>query len=381
MILAAIVFGLLFVIVWAIWHYFHAQLTDALRWVRVGEMWLATLLVKSNYAVVVPNAGTQSMQVWRDWLPKANVGNIGIPEIIVTTYLAVLPLRPIFVGLIGVMMLWAILFGPGTKYRRRMSLETLIQEQARSFPAIAPFVKFDPRKMPHRVLGGAVPSKLPMFSEALSPEEWIAFHEIKVQNNQIDLNRAHQALALQLGKRWQGPLKLPMHAQAFYAACALRHARKRKESEALLNELSLNWTPDGGLNLPSNVKSQVRSIIKDPKLGGALQKYADKHAFEATALLRSLARAREEGGVLAPASFLWMRGQDRTLWYPMNNLGRKSYHPEAVGALVHYTNELIAGQKIPTPRFDDVIKGFEAFLRSPGARTIPPLDKTGGGKR
>ena len=84
---------------------------------------------------------------------------------------------------------------------------------------------------------------------------------------------------------------------------------------------------------------------------------------------------------MAPASFLWLRGQDRALWYPLNNLGRKSYHAEAVGALVHYTNELIAGQKIPMPRFDDVIRGIEAFLRGPGSKPIPPLDKTAtGGK-
>jgi intracellular multiplication protein IcmP len=127
---------------------------------------------------------------------------------------------------------------------------------------------------------------------------------------------------------------------------------------------------------------QIYKIIRDPKLGGALQKYADQHAYETTALLRCLARARQEGGVLAPASFLWLRGQDRTLWYPLNNLGRRSYHAEAVGALVHYTNELIAGQKIPTPRFEDVIKGIEAFLKSPGAKSIPPLDKTAaGGKK
>jgi intracellular multiplication protein IcmP len=379
--MAVIVLGLTFALAWAIWHFFHAQLTEVLRWIRVGEMWIATLLVGHDYAVMVPNAGKQSMNVWRDWLPKARVSEIGVPEIIVITYVAVLPLRSIFAGMLGLMMLWAIFYGPGTKYRRRMTLEDLIKEQARSFPAIAPFIKFNPLNMPYRVPGDPVPGTLPMFSEALSPEEWIAFHEIKVQNNQLDMNKAYQALALQLGKRWQGPLKLSMPAQGLYAAFALRHARKRKESEDLLNQLSLAWSPEKGLDLPLKLKAQIRQIIKNPKLGGALQKYTDKHAFETTALLRALSRSREEGGVLAPASFLWLRGQDRTLWYPLNNLGRKSYHPEAVGALVHYTNELIAGQKIPTPRFEDVIKGIEAFLRGPGSRAIPPLDKKSRGMK
>jgi intracellular multiplication protein IcmP len=178
-----------------------------------------------------------------------------------------------------------------------------------------------------------------------------------------------------LGKRWQGPLKLSWPAQSLYAACALRHARKRKDSEDLLDQLSLSWSPESGLKLTLKLKNRIRQIIKDPKLGGALQKYTDKHAFETTAMLRALSRARQEGGVLAPASFLWLRAADRALWYPMNNLGRKSYHAEAVGALVHYTNELIAGQKIPAPRFDETIKGIEAYLSGPGAGPIPELKK------
>jgi len=377
-IMTAIVLGLLFGLSWAIWHFFHAELTNVLRWIRVGEMWIASLAVKSDYAVVVPDVGLQYMRTWRDWLPRANVGDIGFPEIRVTTYVAVLPLRIFFASLLAGMMAWAIFFGPGTQYRRRMRLEDLIKEQARSFPAIAPFVKFNPLNAPYRVPGQAVPSVLPIFAEALSPEEWIAFHEIKVQNNQVDLNTAWQALALQLGKRWRGPFKLSVHAQGLYAACALRFARKRKESEALLNQMSLAWSPENGLKLPFKVRTEIYNILKDPKLGGALQKFADQHAFETTALLRCLTRAREEGGVMAPASFLWLRGEDRALWYPLNNLGRKSYHAEAVGALVHYTNELIAGQKIPAPRFEDVIKGIEAFLRSSSSKAIPPLDKTPG---
>ena len=77
---------------------------------------------------------------------------------------------------------------------------------------------------------------------------------------------------------------------------------------------------------------------------------------------------------MAPAQFLWLRGADRNLWYPLNNLGRKSYHAEAAGAMVHYTNELIAGQKIPTPRFDEIIKGIEAYLKSAMVRSIPERD-------
>ena len=380
-IMAGIIAGLTFGIGWAIWNAFHDQLTNMLRWIRVGEMWIVTILKGDNYTVILPDTipehvGQQYLQQWRHFFSTTDVHKIGVAELKASTYIVVPALRPLFCVILGAIAMWALLMGPNTKYRRRMTLEGLMKEQSLSFPAIAPFVKFNPCEMQFRVVGQAVPATLPLFAEALAPEEWVAYHEIQMQNNQIDANQTYQALALQLGGRWQGPLKLPIHAQGLYAAFALRHARKRKDSEELLGQLALHWTPENGLKLPLKIKMKIRKIITDPKLGGALQKHADKHAYATTALIRCLNRAREEGGVLAPASFLWLRGEDRELWYPLNNLGRRAYHAEAVGALVHYTNELIAGQKIPTPRFDDVIKGIEAIITGPAGRPIPALDRT-----
>lgn len=372
-----IIFGL----AWIIWTVFQVQLKTLLNWIRTGELYLGMLLRGDDHMVPVYGEATQRIGAWRKGLPDFKPENTTYEVIRVATYVSVLPVRYVFAGLLGLLALWCIFFGPGTHYRRRMNLEGLMAEQARSFPAISPFLKFDPRKLPFRAPGSPVPAQLPMFSEALSPEEWLAYHEVRMVNGQIDVNRAWQALGEQLGRRWQGPLALPLHAQGLYAACALKHARKRKDSERLLNEMSRAWSADGGLKLPGKVKSEIRKVIKDPKIGGALQKYADQHAYETTAMLRVLARARQEGGVLAPAEFLWLRGHDRTLWYPLNNLGRKSYHAEAAGALVHYTNELIAGQKIPTPRFEEVIRGLNDYMKSGMARPIPELDKKAGGMK
>ena len=216
--------------------------------------------------------------------------------------------------------------------------------------------------------------KLPLFDEALSPEEWIGYNEIPFQNKKIDYDKAYRALTKQLGPRWQGPFKLPLYAQGLYAVCALKQVRKRDDAEALLNQLSLSWSAKKGFKPSGKLKKQIREIIKNPKTGGELQKYADKHAFTTTALLRCLARARDEGGVLASATFLWLRAVDRELWYPMNNLGRKSYHAEACGAMVHYVNEIIAGQKIPVPQFEGAIKGVEDFVNGPSGKPIPPLE-------
>lgn len=370
-----IVFG----IGWCIWHFFQGELTWMVKWIRVGELHLVALLHGSNYKAFGTDGTVQRLDVWRRWLPNAPVEDFDVDHIKESTVIAVLPLKIAFMAIMALMAIVATIYGPGTHFRRRMNLEALMAEQAKVFHAIQPFLKFDPRKLPFRAPGQPVPSQLPIFSEALSPEEWLAYHEVKVVGGALDRNKAYQALSLQLGNRWQGPEKLPLHAQGLFAVFALKHSRKRKESEVLLSLLSQSWSANKGFRPSGKLKSMIKSTIRNPKIGGALCKFADQHAFETTAMARSLQRAREEGGVIAPAEFLWLRGQDRALWYPLNNLGRKSYSVEAVGALVHYTNELIAGQKIPMPRFDEVITGFEKYMKSGGARAIPELDK--GGKR
>lgn len=370
-----IMFGLAAFIIgglcWLIWHFFSVELTSLVRWIRVGELHLVQLIHGDDLAV-----NGQKASVWRKWLPRAAAQDITPQHIRISTEVAVWPLTKIFFALIMLMIVVVMFKGPGTHYHRRMNLEMLMREQAKSFPTIAPFLKFDPRKQPHRAPGAPVPKKLPLFAEALSPEEWLAYNQVKVGGgSRVDPTDAYNALALQLGKRWQGPLKLPVHLQGLYAAFALKYVRKRKQCDELLNALALSWSDKGGFKPSGSLVSQIRKIIKDPKVGGELKKYADQHAYETTALLRCLARAREEGGVLAPAQFVWLRGVDRNAWYPLNNLGRKSYHAEAAGAMVHYTNELIAGQRIPTPRFEEVVRGIETYLKSGMARAVPALQK------
>jgi intracellular multiplication protein IcmP len=379
-IMTTVVFGLVIGISWVIWHFFSNELTNAVRWIRVTELYLVKFIYGDG-AVLARGGQRYGVAGFLEFMKKARVGEISAEHVRVSTMLAVYPMRYFFIGGIALMALVLLFKGPNAHYRRRMGLEMLMREQAKSFPTIQPFLKFDPRKTPHRAPGSPVPANLPVFSEALSPEEWMAYHEVSYKNGQLDMNAAFHGLVEQLGNRWQGPLKLPVHAQGLYAVFALKHVRKRKESEQMLNDLALSWSDEKGFRPSSALKSRIRKVIKDPKQGGALQKFADQHAFETTALLRCLSRARDEGGVMAPAQFLWLRGHDRTLWYPLNNLGRKSFHAEAAGAMVHYTNELIAGQKIPTPRFEDVIRGMETYMKSGAGRPIPELDKSKGARK
>lgn len=368
-IMTFIVVGLIVGISYVIWKVFRIQLLEALRLVRMAEIQIGMLLHGHDVAV-----NNFTLQQWFNSVRDTNVRALTGDDIRTTTFVAVSPIRKLFVVLLAAMSVFVIFKGPGSKYRRRMGLEALMNEQAKSFPNITPFLKFDPRDLPFRAPGAPVPAQLPLFAEALSPEEWLAFHEVSYSGGQIDVNRAWAALAQQLGKRWEGPKKLPPHMQGLYAAFCLKAARKRKECDVLLAEMSVSWSAEKGLKLKSSTMAKIRKIINDPKLSGPMEAAAGHHAYVTTAMLRCLQRARAEGGVLAPSEFVWLRGHDRNLWYPLNNLGRKSYMAEAAGAMVHFTNELIAGQKIPTPRFDDVIRGYENYMKSGVGRSIPERD-------
>ena len=97
--------------------------------------------------------------------------------------------------------------------------------------------------------------------------------------------------------------------------------------------------------------------------------------------MRALAFARSEGGVLAPAQFVWLRAHDRGLWYPLNNMGRQSFHMEAMGAMAHFKAERMTQRPIPVAKMGDAVKTIKEYMGSQRARPIPQLDYSGSKKK
>jgi intracellular multiplication protein IcmP len=167
---------------------------------------------------------------------------------------------------------------------------------------------------------------------------------------------------------------LPDYIEGLLAAFALMGSQKRDESEGLLNQLSLSWTAQKGFKPSSELMSKIHKILKDPEVGGKALEIANLHAYRTTAVLDILRWARWMGGVLAPAYFLWLRGHDRTLWYALNNLGRRSFHSEGAGAIAHYMAEQNAKKPLPIPRIDTAIVTLNQYMSSPNAAAIPPRE-------
>ncbi len=364
------------------WYFFEYQVKDVIRWIRVAEIKFIALFVDENYTVTIQGEQIPLEASIRN-IENIDSSNLDSSMMGLITRIALEPIKIPAMIIMSLMGLWALLFGPGTQYRRKMNIDSLIGAQAGNFPSIQPFIKFNPSNMPPRPPGAPVPAELPLFSEALGPEEWIAYNQIPIPDGKLDENACYIAFAKQLGPRWQGPMRLPPYKQIFLAACCLKAARKRGPSDDMLGRLARCWSHDKGLQLSKDKKllKEARDILKNRELAGSTLAKCNQHAFHTTALLRAVQTARDEGGVLAPAQFVWLRGHDRNLWYPLNNLGRQAYHMEALGALAHFKAERRTQRPIPKPKLDDAISSIVEYMSSPRARPVPQLDYSKGGKR
>lgn len=362
-----LVLGTITVVSILIWVYLHTQISSGFRWIRVGQIYLISLF-------------TDNLDELRDQLIQLEPAQVSVYYLVLTTQWVMDYLKFPVTLILGIYALVSFFLKFDSKFTRKMGLENMITEHAKAFPVITPITKFNPLESGFRTLGSAVPSKMAPFAEALSPEEWVAYKAIPMPNNQLDLSVTRQCFLKQLGRRWRSPQRLPHYMQALFVAFAMKASGMRRESDDFLSELAKCWDPKRGLRLSKTVRKTMRHHLDNPKTGRVMSKLALQHAFTTTALLRLLQTAREQGGVLAPAQFIWLRAVDRHLWYPLNNLGRSAVHIEASGAIAHYRAEKSANKPIPNPKVEPAVEGLVTYLEKNGytgnnpTQPIPPRD-------
>jgi len=375
----ALLLIVLFVILWLIWHFHSETISNVIRWVRYGEMWLISLFVGDEYTV--PYLGGETN--WREGFeltPK--ISHVKTPEALsLFAALAMQPLKPVFSLFLVLAAGWAMFKGPGTQYRRKHNVESLLEFQSSNFPIIAPFVDFNPAEQPPRPPGSDVPAELPAFAEALGPEEWLAYNQIPVPDGVVNVKATKKAFKRQLGGRWVGVKGLRDYEKVLLAAFCLKAARKRGVADDLLGKLALCWSHKGGMKVSRKVLNEAQKVLRNRKMAEATLAECNLHAFKTSALIRALQYARSEGGVLAPSQFLWLRAVDRNLWYPLNNVGRQSLHIEAMGAMAHFKAERMTKRPIPVPKLDGAVSSISEYMMTNKARPIPALDYSQSKKR
>lgn len=371
-----ILFVMIAICLYFVYRHNAIEVHNIIRWIRYLELSLISLFTPDNFTVTMANGDKinveQLLKVLKS-VPKENINFERVSEI---TYIALYPLKWLFAAFATFVGLWAYTRGPGTQYTQVFNLDKFIQFQSNAFPVISPFIDFNPAKRPPRPPGADVPSELPPFAEALGPEEWLAYYQIPIKDQVIDKNAVFKAFARQLGPRWKGAKNLAPYKQVLLAAFCLKAARKREAADEMLGRLAKCWSHDKGLQLgkEGGLLREARKILNNKDLAYKVIKNCNQHAWETSALLRGLLSAREDGGVLAPAQFVWLRAYDRELWYPLNNLGRQSNHIEAIGAMAHFRFEKRIQRPLPKPKVQDAVESIISYMASGNARPIPALD-------
>ncbi len=355
---------------------FTPEIHGVLRWIRYGELWVISLFTPDSYTVSLPSGEEYNLADSLDILTQIPREKLSVDFLAAVTGVAMGPIKYITMFIIALIGLWSYRNGPGTQYTEIFDLTSFIRFQSQNFPIISPFIKYNPNEQAPRPPGSKVPAELPHFAEALGPEEWLAYHQIPIKDKDIDKNAAFKAFSRQLGPRWQGVKNLAPYKQILLAGFCLKASRKREASDELMGRLARCWSHDKGLQLnrePGLLK-EARKILKNKDLAYKVLKNCSQHAFQTTALLRGLLTAREEGGVMAPAQFVWLRAHDRDLWYPLNNLGRQSNHSEAIGAVAHFKQERRVKRPIPKPKMQEAVTSMIEYMNGSNVRPIPELD-------
>ncbi|MFA7276287.1 MAG: type IV secretion system protein [Pseudobdellovibrionaceae bacterium] len=375
---------------WLFWVYQSQNVRNMMRWIRVGEMHVSSVFLGDDHILTEQgkikfkrNGDPMTLGEVRDALSADSMTKDKLTEPLMDLAATggVTPLRYVISIILLVLGFWALYSGPRAHFRRKLDLNLLIKRQSKNFPMISPFVTFNPSNQPPRPPGAPVPAELPSFAEALGPEEWVAYFDVPIPDGKLDTEAATRSFSKQLGPPWRGYAHMAPYRQVLLAAFCLKSVRKRADADRILGELSKAWTFEGGLRLSGKLLAEARKILKNRDVTAKIFSKCNQHAYENTALLRALAVAREEGGVLAPAQFIWLRGYDRTLWYPLNNLGRQAYHMEALGAMCHYKAEKATQRPIPRPKVEDAVKSITEYMASTNARPVPALDYSKSKKR
>jgi intracellular multiplication protein IcmP len=90
--------------------------------------------------------------------------------------------------------------------------------------------------------------------------------------------------------------------------------------------------------------------------------------------MAALVHGRAQKGILPPADFLWLKAVDRPLWYGLHNLGRRTFHVEALALMSHYRTEIKSGKRSAFPLIGRAADALFKKLNSsplPTGETLP----------
>lgn len=333
-----------------IWHYKHAAISTAVMWFKTPEAWLLAQL-------------SSAFQLDYDFVRYAD------PEAVTWAHLHALfsdtgmvfrwPVAFLLVGF----SIWCFLKPLDRQFRRKLDLTGLMREQARVFPTILPAVVENP--MLDKSGRWARPLKERGWAKARKVKCYDPEGRLDMEEGRPDREAAREAFVEDLGSYWRGARTLPPHLRALVAAFSLKAAQKRSDYQALVDSLAKLWAKAGyrrgmdkALAENGKVLEYVDIVLANTGFGGAADSVGYGHAYVASAMPEILEWGRRGGGVIGCADFTWLRVENRTIWYVLQNTGRETSYPEGAAGIAHWRAEKVAGRPLFEPAVDQAVVGL-----------------------
>lgn len=284
---------------------------------------------------------------------------------------------------------------------RRFNMESLLKNNAESFPCLRPVVgrgkyllsreSYDagPWKVARTPVQFALENGLLLdeAGKAIKPEQALLKNGMASMlrpawgNARLDEKKSLVVLKKQLGKRFKGHKSLSSCRRALAAALLAYAEGDKKACLAILDAISTSYREEKGQ--PFCPLLTARGFVK--KLNWKKHKKSlsenclTRHsAYELPWFMALLYRARQKG-VLASSQFLWLRPLDRPLWYALNQCGGRAAWAEGFAAWAHYQAEEKAGKALPEPHVQPAVASLRQSLAAQGWLTeifVPPMPET-----
>ena len=307
-----------------------------------------------------------------------------------------------FALLLGLLGVAAIFMGRVGSLVRRFTMESLLWNNAESFPCLRPVVGrgkylLSPESHDSGLWKIArTPVRFALENGLLLDEQEKPFTLEQAMKNglpstelpawghaRLDGEKTLRVLTAQLGKPFEGYEGLSLCRRALAVAFLAYADGDKKGCVRILDTVSSSYSETDG-------KADC-SVLTDAAFVERLKKAWERHknvlceknmtrhaAYELPWFMALLYRARQKG-VLASSQFLWLRPLDRPLWYALNQCGGRTAWAEAIAPWAHYTAEEKEEKALAEPHVTPAVTSLRDALAAQGWLTeifVPPASET-----
>ena len=330
----------------AVLYFFHDQILTALLWLKYYELKLISALM--------PNTQFRGLENWINMtsVQRVTYGQLGLLSSEIGNVIKV-PCAVISVAL-GVILYF---LHPQRLYTDIETTKSLADKVSSIFPAIKVVEELNLVK--DSVDEGH-------WRMAQTPIEFAKHHRLiqrDPESGELKINqlRAKMAFTAQLGGKWRGVEALKPYEKAIFAVVAAFVNYKRDDAEAVLERIAASIKKKNLLTGDHDFSS-TGVLLKKYATSPSVTEITQNHAYVKTVFTEMLNQARRSG-IVANSLYLWLKPLDRTLWYTLNNVGRKAVFTEAGAIHAHWLAEKQVGYAVQDAMIDKAIRGLSIALK------------------